>query len=512
MPRLFQTGMAVMGNAGFTTSVDGAVPTPLVGSFGGGWAPLSDNEIIGQATIPSQGAAWRVYSVNLDTDVITVINPPAGFPSGFVSAGGGIWISFLSAYGVKTNIPGAETLGAFGPGWVDFDGVAAINSSYGTGAGILVLSPAGDTLQEIPASLDGYGAYWIRCRNGLLSYPTASGFPLVTAATGAPVAGYAQQVGVTKLIPMQSGTTAIVVEYHGADSTWSIRRADKATGLILNTSGTPSFGMDAIVLNGLVRLAWSTGEGESADELVLLDVNTSTGTTTRGTVVGGMIVWADGPTLDGTTFDMTGAEGTYPPYQAEIQDPKTGKVTRPWQQYFSTLGDGLQTVQTEVRKRTPPSVSPIAGAPFLLSDVPPEVLPQGRQVVDSPTVIWDFSIPGVASATVRAGGGSGSGVPGDDGEDGETVVIPGPVGAAGAAGASGVSISGPPGEDGDDGEDGLSIVGPTGAQGVAGAAGASITGPPGDDGSDGETLLLQVSRSPSGDGNDILALAFAVAF
>ena len=59
--------------------------------------------------------------------------------------------------------------------------------------------------------------------------------------------------------------------------------------------------MDARIVGGLVRLAWSTNGGESPTALVTLDVNTATGATIRGTVSGGGMVYAPGPTLTGTT-------------------------------------------------------------------------------------------------------------------------------------------------------------------------------------------------------------------
>lgn len=393
MPRLSAGGLAVMGINGVITSVMGATPAPLVGSQGGNWDWLADNIIAGQASIPAEnGGAWYCYSVNLDDDTVTLL---AASGATFFAAGGGNWMKQFG--GVQTNIPGIESLPIAGQGSISREGILAINTQYDSAAGVSVYSAVGALLQQISVTLFGYGAAWIRCRGGLLSFPTASGFPLLSAATAQPITGYVQQVGISKLVPVLFGTTPVVVEYNGDASTWSLRRADQATGLVVDSSGTPVYNMDAVAKDGKIRLAWSTGEGEAPGDLVLLDVDTSTGETQRGTVSGSTVVWAAGPTLQGTTFNMTSAGKTYPPWQHPISD-KNGKTTRPWQEYFSTLGQGVQQAQTAIRSQAVSPSSGLLNAPFILSGTPSPSMTQARQLVDSDTVELDYSVPGVVTA------------------------------------------------------------------------------------------------------------------
>ena len=136
MPRLNSVGSALMGVAGGITSVDGATPTALVGSTGGGWEWLTDTTIIGQALIPSLHATeWRIYQLTpLSAAAATLVSTEG---ANQIKAGGGVWEKWWSN-GVTTNVVAVPSLPAAGIGAVDWDGIWAVNTVYSTGSGVTV--------------------------------------------------------------------------------------------------------------------------------------------------------------------------------------------------------------------------------------------------------------------------------------------------------------------------------------------------------------------------------------
>lgn len=497
MPRLSVTGKAVMGSAGNRTSVDGAVPAPLATSSGGGWDWLTDNDtIVGQATV---GAGWFLYKLLLPSTLTLVDSLGANA----VCSGGTKYAALLTnGVGVRTNLAGIPTLPQAGPGSIDSDGTYAVNTVFQQASGVSVYSAAGVLLQQINVVLIN-GSQPV-LRNGLLTYPTNGGFPLLTAATAQPYKTpqgqpYVQAMDVYRLVPILDTVTgfAIVVEYSNTKNQWTIRRADQATGLLVNTapvSGSPTltYGMDARLVSGLVRLAWSTGAGELTNELVTLDVNTATGATTRGTVSGGGMVYVAGPTLTGTRFSLTGAPITnLPPNDTPVMDSNRF-MTQPWRTALENTNTNVTNVTTTVNKIPPPI--PYTNAE-VLTHGDPSPFPLGRTVEDSPTIVWDFNIPGHASASVR--GGSLVGAPGRDGENGlDAPIVPGPAGPTGPTGATGaMGLIGPPGMDGESGDGLWPPFAPTTAVTAAIVAGLGYWSPL----TNGNPSAPELVFDPSGD-------------
>ncbi len=442
MPRLNRLGDAVMGVAGATTSINGAVPPSLVGSAGGGWDWLNDTTILGQAGIPSlHSGAWRIYKT---TAIAVAATDVANVTANVTRAGGDIY-ELWGSYGIATNVVAVPSLPNAGPGDVDDDGVWAVGTLYGTASGVTVYDPLGTVLQQINVSLastaDGSQAGSIRMRDGWLAYYTSTGWEIVDAVTGRPAEGYVKQQGVTGLFPVDAGGKLVVVEWNAPLASWTIRNADSGTGLVVNTGGTLSFGMDAIYLGGQIRLAWSTGQGEAAGELVILDVDTATGDTQRGTVVGSTLVFAAGPTLEGSRFKLAQGPIVYPPYKDEMNVTQTigGKkkktISQPWVRYLNSTSQGVGSLQAGASSVNPPTPPSSLGtdAQVVLGASSPSFT-NGRVVTNSPSVTWDLSNPFQLRADV-VGGAIGGWIPLVDGSEppvfitdgaGVLILVPGP--------------------------------------------------------------------------------------
>ncbi len=101
-----------------------------------------------------------------------------------------------------------------------------------------------------------------------------------------------------------------------------------------------------------MRVAWSLTPGEAPDDLVILDIDTDTGTTDEGTVVGSTVVFDTGPTLAGTTFAGSTAAAVRLPYQSVkavyIDGPHKGELTKPWRDALQGGVNGVQSAQTSV--------------------------------------------------------------------------------------------------------------------------------------------------------------------
>lgn len=397
MPRLNRLGDAVTGIAGATTGINGVVPPSLVGSEGAGWDWLNDTTILGQAGIPSlHSGAWRIYKT---TAVAVAATDVANLQANATLAGGDVY-QLWGSYGIATNVVAVPSLPNAGPGSVDRNGVWAVCTLRATGSGITVYSPTGTVLNQINEALKGT----ILMRGGFLTYDTNDGWPVVDVASGRPADGYIKQQNITGLIPVNANGDLVVVEYNAELAQWSIRNGDQTTGLIVNTApvgGDPtlSFGMDAIYLNGKIRLAWCTAQDENAASLVRLDVDTTTRETTRAVGSGPFVA---GPTLEGSRFQMIQAPVVYPPYKDQLSE--RGIMTQPWLRYLNNQAQAI-AASTAAGKAVPPPSPPnqLSDAQVLVGAVSSS-LPAGRLVTNTPTVTWDLSNPFAAKANVIAGG------------------------------------------------------------------------------------------------------------
>lgn len=403
MPRLNSLGDALTGVAGGITAVNGSTPTALVGSQGGGWEWLNDTDIIGQANIPSLDPVnWYIYTVAPYTALTATLEVAEGANN--IKAGGDVWEKWWTN-GVTTNVVAVPSLPNAGPGYVDRDGTWCVCTVYATGSGITVYDNIGTVLNQINVSLKGT----IIMRDGLLAYDTLAGWPLVAASTGTPVAGYVQQVGTQALIPLMSDDGAVVVEYNGPLVQWTVRKANEGTGLIIATADPNMFGVDATILaSGILRVAWSTGAGELPAELVVMDIDTTNGTTEVGTVVAGSLVFNPGPTLEGSRFSMASVAAIYLPYNEAVNDPETkGRMSDTWLASLRGLRDGVSSQgSTAAASGGNPPIPPATfQAEVLVSTTPVSGFPLARVVTNSATVEWDFSVPNSATANVVAVGG-----------------------------------------------------------------------------------------------------------
>lgn len=393
MPRLNSLGSALMGTGSGINSIDGAVPPSLASASGAGGDWLTDDKIITPTNL-GLGAGLNLYQVVVSTDTLSLA---AASGANYIVAGGGVWTRQLG--GVQTNVVAVPSLPNSGTGDVDFDGTWCVVTTYASGSGITVYAAIGTVLQQINVSLL-YGA--MRMRDGWLTYPTAHGWPVVDSQTGSPCPGYVQQQSVGLVIPV-GDTMPVLVEWKQDTSQFSIRRADQGTGLLLPVNAT-MFNVDAVRLSsGIIRLAWSTGAGELPAELVVMDVDTSTGDTEVGTVVGSTLVFATGPTLEGSRFRLVQAPVVYPPYKDEMNVTQTiggqrkKTISQPWVRYLDSTSQGVTSLQTAINSLPPPIPPSTFDAQVVVSEAAAG-FPLARVLADSATVEWDTSVPNAVSA------------------------------------------------------------------------------------------------------------------
>jgi len=95
--------------------------------------------------------------------------------------------------------------------------------------------------------------------------------------------------------------------------------------------------------------------------LVILDIDTATKTTSKGTVVSSAVVFATGPTLAGSSFAGSNAAGNRLPYQSVkavyLNGPHAGEMTKEWRDSLQGGMNGVQTVQTQ-QNNTPVTMPP----------------------------------------------------------------------------------------------------------------------------------------------------------
>lgn len=334
----FTTGSICYGQTGI--HIDGSTPAALAAVSGGNPRWFTDTVVVYQ-NMTVAPATLDTYN----TSTTAIVNVSASGQN-FLGAGNSVWIAQLG-YAVRTNV------GGFGPftnaalGEVSETGLSALITSASTGSIIKTYSAAGSLLQTVNTTVTTGGVPPARLRDNLLSYQDAAGWHVVNATTGAALRGLLVRASVTDLIPFKLNDIPFLLEYDAATNLWSLRKATASTGLVVQTGGD-FYWMDCRPTDDThVRLAWSTGQAELADELVVLDVDVTDGTTQRGTVSGGAIVYVAGPTLEGQTFETTNAAFSYQPVKHAMTDGAK-LVTVPWESFFRNLNTDLADAQTDL--------------------------------------------------------------------------------------------------------------------------------------------------------------------
>lgn len=502
MPRLNTLGDAATGVGNIAIGINGATPAALAGILGGEprWFRTTPSKRI----IFQNNTAGDLSFYDLTSLAVTSADP-AG--ENRLGAGGSVWAAFLTSTGTRTNVAGLGPFPAAALGDVSETGQVAINTSYSTGMGLQVYAASGVGLWALNPTLTG--GTTVRCKDNYTAFSDENGWHIWKNSPPA-LQSFTEQIdtSIVTVTPVVSGSNVLVLE---GGNRLTLRRKDSQQGYIITTGF--AFNPDVIELTpGVVRIAWSLTSGEAASDLVVMDLTLSSGANLLGTVVAGALVFVAGTPIKPTAMPGTpkdaGIGTSQLPFQHPVINPKNGLMTPEWQaalQNVSTTLSAVSAVNPNPTPFTPPGPIASGAAYYLVSQADP-TLANARDVLDSPTVTWDFSVANVAKANAAGvAAGAGLGFPGQDGDDGETFVIPGPEGPQGATGATGPPGSntglGPPGFDGEDAE--LFVIpgppGLDGAQGATGPSGANTgLGPPGMDGEDAENFVIPGATGATG--------------
>lgn len=336
----FTTGAICYGRT--TIAVDGSVPAPLVSVEGGNPQWLTDIDVIYQNVT----AGSILQSIDINTDALTTEDAQG---QNGLGAGNGVWAAYLA--GVRTNVGGFGPFPNAGLGDVSETGQTLLIANNATFSVLELYSAAGALTTTINTTLTNPT---LHIRENLISYQDASGWHLYDVAAGAALKDFVARANISNLIPFKLNGIPFVFEYETTQAQLSVREASSPTGLIVVTDGL-YYDIDIRPLDAThCRMAWTTGAAGLADELVVLDIDVTDGTTQRGTVVAGAIVYTTGPTLEGTTFDTTRAGKVYLPLKDKVIDGN-GKMTQVWAGALRKLRDGAQSVQTQVNNTPTPS-------------------------------------------------------------------------------------------------------------------------------------------------------------
>lgn len=285
----------------------------------------------------------KTYDIN--TTTVTVVDGSGG---NLVGGGADVWAAWLAGVGVRTSVVG------FGPFPNGSSGDISQNPTLVSElgqvlfmdwpVGTLKAYEADGTLQwSTPVSPTNMA---LQIRQNIVAYQIASGWQLVDVTTGRVLPQWQSRLHVILTIPFTMGATVGVLEYSNGQLT--IRKANQLTGLIIPTVGT-EFNVDIQGVDSThVRVAWSLTSGEARTDLVILDIDTATGTTQRGTVVGTSVVFAAGPTLEGATFDGVNAGAGVLPLQGTKVLNSAGEMTKPWRDALQKLSGSIQSAQTDI--------------------------------------------------------------------------------------------------------------------------------------------------------------------
>ena len=190
------------------------------------------------------------------------------------------------------------------------------------------------------------------------------------------------------------------------------------------------------------------------------------------------------------------------PFQSNIQETGSNRVTTVWQQWFDRTQGVLEAVTRSGKTSERPTKNLYVGQQYFDTDLNSEIFWNGSSWVIGSGKIGPT---GPAGATGPTGPSGGSGAIGATGATG----VAGTIGATGATGITGPQ--GPQGANGSTGPTGLTgstgPIGPTGPQGIQGITGATgiqgATGPTGLQGITGPTGLqgptgIQGATGPQG--------------
>lgn len=490
MPRLNSLGDAVCGvGGGGTTSVNGTVPTALVGVTSGDWDWLTTTTIAGKA---DTGGGYELYKLLLPAGSLVQIGDGE---SSYFWSGGSVWTAYAATFpGVQSSVAALESALA-GVGAVAFDGWSVLVASFASDFGLNVYNSTGVLQNQVSVTIFPVNGT-IRLRGTVLSYPTADlAWHLRDRATNA-LLPFAQRTSTqTWLVPVTVGSTVYVLERDEVTpgEMLTIRQATQAQGYVITNDGL-KYNPDVVWLSGTtVRVAYSTGAAELPSELVIHDINLANGAHTKATIVAGAPVWVAQSNVTVASLPAAAVAGSGGPqiaalYQQPLVAPSNKlRIDDKW--YRALINDlrGIGQVNLNDATGVLDQDHGGTGTTTGLADASVHVDPAGAidgdgmtltplaVRVDGVTVLINAS--NELEATAGAGG-SGSGFPGLPGEDGELSMIPGPqgpqgpIGATGAAGPAGGPM-GPPGVDGEDAEL-LIIPGPQGNTGAAGATGAMV--------------------------------------
>lgn len=355
MPRLSTTGSAVTGMGSAQIGINGSVPAALSAYRGGSWSFLTTNLVVGSASIG--GGITGFYQYNISGLSVSLLNATGG---NFSAAGNSVYGIYLAGpyngepAGLRTNVVGLGPLPSSSLTDVSAQGLFATIANRFTGAGVTVYGPTGSTVYTSSSQLTSGN---MRVRDGFLTFQDVYGWHLISMATGQAVAEFTPRANIGLVVPFMVGTVLWLLEYDNASGQFSLRPANGGSGWLLPFSDE-MFGIDVIGLAGAAKLAWTTGQGEAADELETLTVNLTTGTTTLSTVVGGVLVPGAGPTLEASTFPGANAGAGVLPIQSTPVLNKQGEMTKPWRDALQKLSGGVQAAQTQINNTPTTVVAP----------------------------------------------------------------------------------------------------------------------------------------------------------
>lgn len=348
MPRLSSSGRAVMGVGVTPTSIDGAVPTPLIGSVGGGWAWLNVTTIIGAANF---GSGYNLYSATA-----SVLSTIASGLVNQVAAGADNYGTWTSGVGVQTNITGLTLLPSAGLGDIDADGRIVVVNNRLSGTGLTVYGTDGALLIALPDVVLSNNS--VRLRGGVLAYQGSDGWHLWDALLKREITWLRRAVAIALTVPVVVDNALWVLEQESATGRLTLRLVTSVMAFLLDDTGS-AFGADVVSPStGVARMAWSTVAEEAAADLILMDVIVATGQTSIGTVDSGAIVWASADDRADVKVPVTSAASVYVPYRMPFLDTQRNVITKPWLDFFITVSKGLQNAQTDINSIQPVTVPP----------------------------------------------------------------------------------------------------------------------------------------------------------
>lgn len=279
MPVLNLAGQAAMGIAGGTLSIDGATPAALSGITGGEPRWYQQNTLIFQDV----GGGNVLKQYNLTTLTVSAFDPSG---EDRLAGGNGKFAAFLSPGGVRTNYSGLASLPAAAIGDIDESGNLVINTNFQAGTGLAAYDPTGALKSSVGVTLLYNDP--IPFRSGYYAYLTAVGGYVRTLA-GVLVPALVRTDGVVStLVPVVVSGELWLLE---RTDRLTIRRAMEDEGYEVSY-GMTTFTPDAREISpGVARIAWSVTQGETPDQLVVLDLTVATGANTLGVVSGGALVF-----------------------------------------------------------------------------------------------------------------------------------------------------------------------------------------------------------------------------